>query len=310
MKIELKVDSEFEKIIPPLTDGEFQQLEENILEEDRVIQAIAVWNGVIVDGHNRYKIIQKYPDIPFTTYEKYFANRYEAISWICKNQLGRRNISPEQKKYLVGQKYDAEKKAHGAADGFRGNQYNEKVVSGQNDHLPKLNKTRDKVARETKTSESYVKRADQFAKGVDAADQAIPGTRQDILIGKIKATQKEITDISKASPEDRPAMVQKLYEPKPSPQKQSKQKSGTCNGIVIGDLVADLRRPKEAMTADRMIDSLRYTAVNMVKSCDGIFHDFPELLAEKAYLSQVIDALQISKNYIIEIERKKEEHGN
>ena len=30
------------------------------------------------------------------------ANKYEALAWICKNQLGRRNLSPERKKLLLG----------------------------------------------------------------------------------------------------------------------------------------------------------------------------------------------------------------
>ena len=36
-------------------------------------------------------------------------NSTTPISWICKNQLGRRNLTPQQKKYLIGQRYDAEK---------------------------------------------------------------------------------------------------------------------------------------------------------------------------------------------------------
>ena len=56
---------------------------------------------------------QEAPEIPFTIHEKEFASRYEAIIWICKNQLGRRNLTPEQKKYLIGKQYEAEKCANG-----------------------------------------------------------------------------------------------------------------------------------------------------------------------------------------------------
>ena len=63
--------------------------------------------------HNRYTIAKKHPEIPFTVHEKEFASRYEAIIWICKNQLGRRNLTPEQKKYLIGKQYEAEKFNHG-----------------------------------------------------------------------------------------------------------------------------------------------------------------------------------------------------
>ena len=43
-------------------------------------------------------------------YKRQFENREEAVAWICRNQLGRRNLSPEQKRYLLGKQYEAEKK--------------------------------------------------------------------------------------------------------------------------------------------------------------------------------------------------------
>lgn len=116
---ELRIDPEFESKIPPLTDDEYRQLEENILSEEIVLTPLIVWKGTIVDGHNRYKIVQKNPDIPFTVHEKEFENRYEALAWICRNQLGRRNLTPIQKKMLIGDRYEAEKMAHGATKGHK-----------------------------------------------------------------------------------------------------------------------------------------------------------------------------------------------
>ena len=118
--INLKIDPEFQSQIPPLTDDEFKQLEENILKEGKLISPLIVWNNTLVDGHNRYAILQKHPEIYFSTMPLRFENREEAIAWICRNQLGRRNLSPEQKRYLLGKQYEAEKKA---AKNFRGKQY-------------------------------------------------------------------------------------------------------------------------------------------------------------------------------------------
>lgn len=145
----LTIDPEFEAKCPPLTEDELSQLEENILEEGLVLMPLIVWNDTIVDGHNRYRIAQAHPGIGFRTHEKQFNNRYEALSWICKNQLGRRNLTPQQKKYLIGQRYDAEKKTHG---GDRKSNLPES--SGQNDHLIAAQKTRERIASETGTSES------------------------------------------------------------------------------------------------------------------------------------------------------------
>ena len=186
MSLHLTIDPEFASKIPPLREEELKQLEENILADGVVINPLIVWNGVIVDGHNRYRILQKHPEIQFTTYEKQFSDRYAAIAWICKNQLGRRNLTPQQFKYLIGQQYDAEK----LAERFRGNQYTsvERSGCGQNVHNQKSERTAEKIARENNLNEKYVRRAEHFAKGVDAAEEAVPGIKQEILTGSIKPT--------------------------------------------------------------------------------------------------------------------------
>ena len=56
--INLKIDPEFQSQIPPLTDDEFKQLEENILKEGKLISPLIVWGNTLVDGHNRYAILQ------------------------------------------------------------------------------------------------------------------------------------------------------------------------------------------------------------------------------------------------------------
>ena len=92
--MELRIDPEFESKIPPLSAEEFRQLEENILSDGIVINPIIVWNGVIVDGHNRFHILEKHPHIQYSIHEKQFDDRFSVIAWICKNQLGRRNLTP------------------------------------------------------------------------------------------------------------------------------------------------------------------------------------------------------------------------
>ena len=131
MSLHLTIDPEFASIIPPLREEEQKQLEENILADGVVINPLIVWNGVIVDGHNRYRILQQHPELQFTTYEKAFSDRYEAIAWICKNQLGRRNLTLQQFKYLMGHQYKAEKTAYG------GDRKSDTAKSSyQNDMLP------------------------------------------------------------------------------------------------------------------------------------------------------------------------------
>src|SRR5690606_6974325 len=75
-------------------------------------EPILVWanNGdTIVDGHNRYEICREL-EAPFTFKALTFANRDEVIDWIIRRQLGRRNLTEEQKSYLRGKQYEGESK--------------------------------------------------------------------------------------------------------------------------------------------------------------------------------------------------------
>ena len=80
----MKIDAEFQSLIPPLTYEEKKMLEESILSEG-CRDAIVVWNDTIIDGHNRYEICTKY-NIPFETVNRDFDSRNDAIEWIIKNK--------------------------------------------------------------------------------------------------------------------------------------------------------------------------------------------------------------------------------
>lgn len=235
--MELKIDYEFQSKIPPLTADELFRLQESILQEGRLINPIVVWNGIIVDGHNRYKFVSQHPEIKYDIYEKHFDDRNDAIAWICKNQLGRRNLTPEQKKYLIGKQYEAEKSSHGAKH-FQGNQYS-KVVNGQNDWSPQMT-TRERIAKETNTSDSYVRRAEEYANAVDLADEAVPGIKNEILSGSLSATNEEIVRFAKTAPELRAAYAEKLREPK-APKVKKNRATGTFKDL---DLSIAPKRPK------------------------------------------------------------------
>ena len=96
---DLAVDPEFRDLIPPLNEEELKLLEESLVA-DGCESPLIVWNGVIIDGHNRYMICQKH-DIPFSIQEKHFDTREEVMLWMLRNQLGRRNLNNYQRVELV-----------------------------------------------------------------------------------------------------------------------------------------------------------------------------------------------------------------
>ena len=160
--------------------------------------------------------------------------------------------------------------------------------SGQNDHLIAAQKTRERIASETGTSESYVKRADQYAKGVDAAEEVLPGIKNDLLLGKFKPRETDVAAVARASPEERREKAEQLRvipEKKPKADKES-TRSGTKRQqevyATIGKSYEDMKDSKR-VTEDSALVSLRYTARNMVETCDVLFTNFPGLLEKPDY---------------------------
>ena len=95
----MKIDVEFQSLIPPLTFEEKKMLEESILKEG-CRDAIVLWGDTIIDGHNRYEICTKH-GIRFETVSREFESRNEVIEWIIKNQFGRRNLPLHERARLA-----------------------------------------------------------------------------------------------------------------------------------------------------------------------------------------------------------------
>lgn len=329
----LKVDPEFQGKIPPLTFEELDQLEKNIVNDGKVINPLIVWNGLIVDGHNRYTILQKHPDIPYTVHEKEFASRYEAIIWICKNQLGRRNLTPKQKKYLVGKQYEAEKQL----PAFQGNQY--KVADNENHYPPKSWRTCDRVAAENGVGPCYVQEAEKYAMGVDLIEELHPGMKESILSRNTKTTASEIAAIARAPPEERPALVEKICMPKeakkstnkssPTAKKKKANKkqadsveepscSAETKPVVIVEqpkspkpltklqtiraLSNKMESVEQVADAEGMLSEVESAADAMIYRLDVCFEHYPDFLKNPNIRQKVVELLQKAKEYIVKLE--------
>ena len=305
----LIIDPEFRDKIPPLTEDEFTLLEENILSDGAVFSPLIVWDGTILDGHNRYEIIQKHPELTYAVHKLSFANRYEALSWICKNQLGRRNLTPQQKKYLIGQRYEAEKQA----DAFHGNQHTASDESGADKKCPHQNSrhvTQSRIAKETNTSASYVREAGTFAKGVDAAEEALPGIKQEILTGTIKPTASAVAAVAKADPEERLRLAADLKKSKddkgkktrPAYHKAPPTTSRKAEMQRIAEISAEMERDKAPSTEENVLCSLDGEIVSFMELFDRIFQEYPRLLSDGHYRQELIQIMQKMKQYITDIE--------
>ena len=242
----LKIDPEFQGKIPPLTFEELNQLEANILRDGRIINPIIVWQGLIVDGHNRYTIAKKHPEIPFTVHEKEFASRYEAIIWICKNQLGRRNLTPEQKKFLIGKQYSVE---HRKPGGNGNNQYTAATKEPVQEELCQIDtiphtsaeaSIRKQIAERNNVSESYVVRSEKFMRGVEIMEQMVPGMQEKILSGQFKVRDADMHRLARADFPNRKQIVHEILHPEDRPAPQSSYSH--YSGINYSALEVAVRR--------------------------------------------------------------------
>jgi len=86
-----QIDPEFQSQIPPLSAEERDQLKANIAAEG-CRDALVLWNGILLDGHNRLEICEEIGK-PYKTISIKLADRDAALEWIIRNQFGRRNLT-------------------------------------------------------------------------------------------------------------------------------------------------------------------------------------------------------------------------
>lgn len=116
----IKIDKEFQNLLRPLTAEEFKSLEDSI-KQDGCLRPIELWNGYIVDGHNRYSICMKdgihFEQVDVT--EK-FETKSDVMKWIVQNQRARQTGRQLSKTELVAMadavKMQADKEAQASYD--------------------------------------------------------------------------------------------------------------------------------------------------------------------------------------------------
>jgi hypothetical protein len=208
---EITIDPEFEKLIRPLTSDEQKELRES-LSRCGLLSPLIVWKHegktILVDGHNRLSLWKEFngfnDEYELKTQELFFGNRDNAKEWIIKNQLGRRNLSPDDYKLLVGQLYNQRKKTVTNPKG--NNQHNEPAPesapapiiaeSGAPETSDQQGEveckictqpnTAEQVALETGVSPRTVHNAAQLATAVEEIQAEEPEAPREQVIAKAK----------------------------------------------------------------------------------------------------------------------------
>ncbi len=190
----IAIDSEFQSLIPPLSEDEYERLEKSILSEG-VRDPIVTWNGTIIDGHNRYHICDEH-GIKCPQVEKRFPSREAAKIWIIENQFGRRNLSPYDRSVLalkLEPLYAEEaKRVHDANGGDKkSDEYRESA--SQKSDAPKI-RTDEQLAKLAGTSRDTIRKVKvietEAAKGNETAIEA-----RDAVKSGEKSIHKAYTEV-------------------------------------------------------------------------------------------------------------------
>lgn len=196
--MQITIDPEFKALIPPLAPEELAQLENNIIK-DGCRDPLVVWNGILIDGHNRYEICTR-GNIDFDIIEMEFQDSQAAELWMIGNQMGRRNLEAIDKVPLLERKREilaGQAKERMLANLKQGDEFPAKV------NLPeRAVETRDSIAAEIGVSgKTYDALRKVSSDGTDELKQAVrdkkvgASTAADIAQLPVE-TQREIASLS------------------------------------------------------------------------------------------------------------------
>jgi hypothetical protein len=228
----LTIDKEFAGLCPNLTDEESAHLEASI-EADGCRDEIVVWanhKDTILDGHHRYKICKRLGKT-FKTTALRFESREECIEWIIVNQLGRRNLTDEQKSFLRGKRQQAEKKAEGPPQ--------------KTDAKVAPLRTAERLAKEYDVSPRTIMNDATFADAVDKIEEVQgPEARAEILLGKSKLGKAAVVKAAKL-PKAQMATALKTGKLPAAPKSGEQKKDPRLWGEIEGLLGKALNRTDE-----------------------------------------------------------------
>ena len=188
---EIKLDKDFQFLLPVLYEETFAGMEENLLENG-VRDALVLWGNVLIDGYNRYTIAKKH-GLEFKTVSLEFGSREEVKMWIIKNQVRRRNLTQLQLSYFRGLHYNSEKQLRG------GDRVSQEKAKAQSE--PLLGSTANRLAGEYNVSRNTIKRDANLATALVKLGEVSPDAKWSILNGETKITKGKLKELASGADE-------------------------------------------------------------------------------------------------------------
>jgi len=261
--LEIIIDQEFKFLLPALDETTYARLEENILEHG-CMQPLVLWNGILIDGYNRYEIVQKH-GLPFKTTDMEFDSRDDVIIWIISTQISRRNLTPKQLTYFRGLHYITDKRVQGGD-----HKSVEEKSNPHNEGNENTGSTAERLAKKYNVSRATIERDAVVAEAITAIGMISPEARRDILAEKIPVSRKKLRELS-AGPEEEVALLAAQIEDGTFEKKRPEP--AESNGIekefrrLTNDFYSELR--DYSMSGDS--ENFRVAAGSYINTLEDLF---------------------------------------
>lgn len=294
-----RIDEEFKNKIPAMPKEDFEGLKADIISDGYVRDPLVIWNeeNTLVDGHHRWRVIQENWELlhdKYTVVYKSFPDRWAAIAWICANQLHKHNMNEFQRMKLIQEEHDARQKTSG---GQLGNQNAKKRVGEihqldsdepevvRNGKPGKENTTRPTIAKEHGITEGEVRTAVEVGRGIDKADAVVPGFKNKILSGEVKANKGDVAALRKMDEDEIEQAVADIYAGKkpPRPKRPPKTEEEKRDLAEIETIMQDMRDPASTpvFTIDFLIGDIELNGQTYVEQLANTLTDRQALVTEE-----------------------------
>jgi hypothetical protein len=216
----LTIHPDLHSLIPPLTADEYQQLEANLLAHG-CLDALVIWQEeqTLLDGHNRLQICERH-GLTYDVHEISLPDLDAAKAWMLANQLGRRNLTPEQMRYYRGERYNLLKRQGRRTD----------LTSHHSDG--KSQNTAQFLAAQHGVGSATIERDGAYAAAVETLAVVLgPEVRQAILTGPLKTTRQDLrvlAGLASRGAEHVQALKEVLQEADPASHLQAIARSRYC----------------------------------------------------------------------------------
>ena len=167
--------------------------------------------------------------------------------------------------------------------------------------------TRTLIAQRNGVPECEVKQSQQFCRGLDAAEEVLPGIRKEVLNGTINPTDQAIKGIARLPMEKRKDAAERLRtltDRRSLPRNKIKVQSADH---IAPDTEAD---SVSCVNEDDIINSIGAAVGDLIDLCNNYFTRFPKLLSDERYQRKTMQTLNEFRIYISKIERKNAYDSN